>query len=905
MESNDIPKAYDPGAWEERLYRKWEESGLFNPDTCIEADVTKADAEPFSVLMPPPNVTGVLHLGHAMENAIMDVMARQKRMSGYRTLYLPGADHAAIATQARVEKRLVEDGMENPRETLGREGLLEKVRAYADESKDAITHQVRAMGSSCDWSRFVYTFDDARANAVNVMFQKMYNDGLIYRGDRIVNWDPNLQTTVSDDEIVREEETTKFYYLRYGPFTISTARPETKFGDKYVVMHPEDKRYKKYEHGQTLELEWISGPITATIIKDEAVDPSFGTGVMTITPWHDMTDFEIAERHNLDREQIIDFDGKLLPIAGEFAGTPILEARGTIIERLQEKGLVEKIDEEYVHSIARNERGSGLIEPQIKRQWFVAVDREVPGRGKTIKDLMREAVTTGLDGDPEKKVKIRPERFEKIYLHWIDNLRDWCISRQIWWGHRIPVWYKKPTTDNGQLTTEEKIYCGAEAPEGEGWEQDPDTLDTWFSSGLWSFSTLGWPSHIASRSEAGRPSQASNSGKLGPKYDLENFHPTSFMQMGYEILFFWMARMILMTGYGLETIPFRNVYIHGMLRDRDGRKFSKSLGNGIDPIEVGRKYGTDALRLALLSDITPGNDARFSIDRVENARNFVNKLWNIARYVDTMSEASDAEPKAGSLSDRFILARLDRVIHQADEHFQEYRFSLALETLRSFTRDDFADWYVEIHKVEKNDAVLRHVFDTLLRLWHPFIPFVTEAIHETRNGKGFLMVSAWPEAGDEASRDAEAEASFHELRNLIKKIRNLRAAYRIDPGRMLAISLRTDLAPVRESAPVIRRLARVEITEEDEEGARADIVVSDRLGASVSLEGIIDIDTERARLENEYTEIERHAERLADKLGNRNFTDHAPKPVIEQTRTLLEEAQAKARELKQHIDAIS
>lgn len=885
MEANDIPKAYDPTQWEEHLYRNWEKSGFFDPDICIEQGVTKADAEPFSVLMPPPNVTGVLHLGHAMENSIMDVMARQKRMCGFRTLFLPGADHAAIATQARVEKHLVEAGMKNPRQELGREGLLEKVRVYADESKDTITRQVRAMGSSCDWSRFVYTFDEPRAHAVNEMFRKMYDDGLIYRGDRIVNWDPNLQTTVSDDEIVREEETTKFYYLRYGPFIISTARPETKFGDKYVVMHPDDDRYREYEHGQKIDLEWINGPITATIVKDEAVDPSFGTGVMTITPWHDVTDFEIAERHDLEREQIIDFDGKLLPIAGEFAGMPILEARKGIIERLQKKGLVEKIDDEYVHSIARNERGGGLIEPQIKRQWFVAVNREIPGRGKTLKDLMREAVTTGLDGDPEKRVSIQPERFEKVYLHWIDNLRDWCISRQIWWGHRIPVWYKKRTTDNGQQTTEEEIYCGTEAPEGEGWEQGSDTLDTWFSSGLWSFSTLGWASDDAK--------------------DLETFHPTSFMQMGYEILFFWMARMILMTGYGLETIPFRDVYIHGILRDKDGRKFSKSLGNGIDPIEIGREYGTDALRLALLSDITPGNDARFSYDKVENARNFVNKFWNIARYVDTISKASGAELEACSLSDYFILARLERVIREVDTHFADYRFSLAIETLRAFTWDDFADWYVEIHKVERNDAVLRHVFDTLIRLWHPFIPFVTEAIHETRDSEGLLMVAAWPKASEASPEGTEAETLFDELRELITKIRNLRAAYRIDPGTRLTVAIRTREEAIRKSTPVIERLSRTEMMDEIHEGTTADIVVSERLGASVSLEGVIDTAIERTRLEKELSSAEQYAGNLIKKLENKRFTDRAPKQIVEQTRTLLEETRVKIRELKQHLEAIS
>jgi valyl-tRNA synthetase len=912
MEANNIPKAYDPKEWEEKLYQKWEKSGFFNPDTCIERGVTKADAEPFSVLMPPPNVTGVLHLGHAMENSIMDVMARSKRMRGFRTLFLPGADHAAVATQSRVEKNLVAAGMKNPRQELGREGLLEKVRTYADESKNTITRQVRAMGSSCDWSRFVYTFDEPRAHAVNAMFKKMYDDGLIYKGYRVVNWSVKGQSTCSDDELEHIERPAKLYTFRYSedfPIPVATTRPETKLGDTAVAVHPEDTRYKDLI-GKVFEVEiGAAKPLSITIIGDEEVDPSFGTGAVGVTPAHSQTDFEIRERHpEIGIMQVIGEDGRMTPEAGPtYAGLTTLEAREKFVEYLRENGLLEA-EEDITQNVGTSDRFGDVVEVVPKEQWFVAVNREIPGRGKSLKDLMREAVTTGLDGDPEKRVSIQPERFEKVYLHWIDNLRDWCISRQIWWGHRIPVWYRisKQETDNSkQGEGAEAIYCGTEAPEEDGWEQDPDTLDTWFSSGLWSFSTLGWPSHIATRSEAGGPSLDVDDRKRGPEHDLANFHPTSFMQMGYEILFFWMARMILMTSYGLETIPFRNVYIHGILRDQDGRKFSKSLGNGIDPIEVGREYGTDALRLALLSDITPGNDARFSYDKVENARNFVNKLWNIARYVDTMSEASDAEPKARSLSDRFVLSRLDRVIREVDAYFADYRFSLALDTLRSFTWDDFADWYVEIHKVEGNDAVLHHIFDTLIRLWHPFIPFVTEAIHETRDSEELLMVTPWPQASETSPEDTEAEMLFDELRELVTKIRNLRAVYRIGPSTILRTVLRTDIDTIQESAPVIARLARVDITDDTTTGAAADIVVSDRLSAHVILEGTIDIDAERKRLESEREESETYARSLTQKLGNTNFTDRAPKEVVEHTKVLRDEAVRKAEELRGHIESIS
>ncbi|NTW76095.1 MAG: class I tRNA ligase family protein, partial [Candidatus Moranbacteria bacterium] len=446
--------------------------------------------------------------------------------------------------------------------------------------------------------------------------------------------------------------------------------------------------------------------------------------------------------------------------------------------------------------------------------------------------------------------------------------------------------YKKPTTDNRQLTTDEEgeieMYCGVEAPEGEGWEQDPDTLDTWFSSGLWSFSTLGWPD-------------------AGAK-DLATFHPTSFMQMGYEILFFWMARMILMTGYGLGTIPFQNVYIHGILRDKDGRKFSKSLGNGIDPIDIGKEYGTDALRLALLSDVTPGNDSRFSTEKMETSRNFVNKLWNISRYVATMSTASVETPVPKSLSDRYILGRLSHIVNETAEHLSESRFSLAIETLRSFTLDDFADWYLEIHKVEKNDAVLQHVFDALLRLWHPFLPFVTEAINETRGNGGLLMVTHWPDISEDM--DIDAETAFNELRLLVTKIRNLRATYRIDPIRRLKGSLTSKGIDLSESYTAVERLARIEIATSFD-GSSAELIISDRLSASISLEGIIDIDAERTRLTKELTEAETYAKSLEAKLGNPSFAERAPEAVVAQTRNLLDETNAKAEELRGHLSSIS
>ena len=483
---------YNPEETEGRIYQLWLDLGVFDPDICVKKGYTKADAEPYLIVMPPPNVTGVLHMGHALMITIEDILIRFARMSGKRTLWLPGTDHAAIATQAKVEKDIYKKEKRS-RHDIGRDELLRRIERFAKESHDTIVEQIKVTGASCDWSREAFTLDEVRTKAVRTMFKKMYDDGLVYRGQRIVNWDPKGQTTISDDEIVYKEEGTTFYTFKYGPFEIATARPETKFGDKYVVMHPDDKRYTKYKNGEKFELEWINGPITATVVKDPAIDMAFGTGVMTITPWHSMVDFEIAERHNLDKEQIIDTYGRLLSIAGEFAGKKISEARALIVEKMRAKGLVVK-EEAYTHNVATAERTGGLIEPQIMKQWFVAVNKEftlpysaIPGIASgsktTLKEIMRKVVES-------RATTIIPEHFEKTYFHWIDNLRDWCISRQIWYGHRIPVWYRSTKLTAGQ---NDEVYAGVEAPDGEGWDQDPDTLDTWFSSGLWTFSTLGWP----------------------------------------------------------------------------------------------------------------------------------------------------------------------------------------------------------------------------------------------------------------------------------------------------------------------------------------------------------------------------------------------------------------------------
>lgn len=586
------------------------------------------------------------------------------------------------------------------------------------------------MGASVDWSREAFTLDEKRGRAVNTAFKKMYDDGLIYRGARIVNWDPKLQTTVSDDEIEWQEETAPFYYLTYGPFTIGTSRPETKFGDKYVVMHPDDARYAKYKDGQKIELEWINGPITATIVKDSAIDMTFGTGVMTITPWHDTTDFEIAERHDLDKEQIIDERGILLPVAGEFAGQHIKKARPLIVEKLKEKGLLEKVDEKYVHNIAINSRGGGVIEPQIKKQWFVAVDKEFTlprssiegissGATTTLKRLMRHVVES-------KQIQIIPDRFEKIYFNWINNLHDWCVSRQIWYGHRIPVWYK-----------DSQIHAG-ETPKESGWTQDPDTLDTWFSSGLWTFSTLGWP-------------DTENA-------DFKMFHPTSLLETGYDIIFFWVARMILMSGYLLGDVPFKTVYLHGLVRDAKGRKMSKSLGNTINPLDMIEKYGADATRLSLLIGAPAGNDISLSEDKIRGYKHFANKIWNAARFVlsNTNSMSINAAPALSEIDAR-TLSEFETFTKEITADIEAYRLHLASEKLYHYFWHTFADVIIEQTKPRlKDDAngqdkisaqyTLLYIFTDCIIMLHPFAPFVTEAVWSVMPGtKNLLIAAPWPD----------------------------------------------------------------------------------------------------------------------------------------------------------------
>ena len=713
--NQELPKQYNPKEHEDAVYKQWEQSGYFNPDTMIERGFTGKDNPVFSMVLPPPNVTGTLHIGHAVMLAIEDTLVRFWRMKGHRTLWVPGTDHAAIATQTRVEKDLYENERKT-RHDLGREQFITRVEEFAQQSHDTIVNQVKKMGASVDWSREAYTLDEQRSKAVRRAFKTMYDAGLIYQADRIVNWDPKMQTTISDDEIEWKEEKTPLYYLKFGPFTIATARPETKFADKYVVMHPEDERYKNYKHNESFEVEWLGGTITATVIKDDCIDMEFGTGVMTITPWHDATDFDIATRHNLEPVQVIDENGVLLPIAGEFAGMNIQDARPKIVENLKQKGLLQNIDESYTHRIATNSRGGGVIEPHIKKQWWVDVNKSftlqnsnIPsiqsGESITLKELMRRVVKNG-------DIKIIPERFEKNYFYWIDNLRDWNISRQLWYGHRIPVWYK-----------DGEVYCGEEPPQEQGWEQDPDTLDTWFSSGTWTFTTLGWPEDTQ---------------------DFQTYHPTHTLETGYDILFFWVARMILMSGYLVESLPFKNVYLHGLVRDAKGRKMSKSLGNIIDPLDLIEQYGADATRLALIGGNAAGGDITLSDDKIKGYKHYINKMWNITRFVlmqtsdfrENQQGMAEATTVRVSTRDVELISEAAQVIDQASKDVEMYRFHLALEKLYQYTWHRFADVILEESKPilqeaeqkESRQHTLLDILTQLLKAHHPFMPFATEVM---------------------------------------------------------------------------------------------------------------------------------------------------------------------------------
>ena len=715
-------KPYDPAETEDRIYKIWTESGFFNPDVCIEKGITSKDAKPFSIVLPPPNVTGTLHIGHASMLVIEDIMVRFARMRGFNTLWLPGTDHAAIATQSKVEKILEKEGKR--KSDLGREAFLKEVETFAQNSHDTIVQQMKKMGTSVDWSREAYTLDEKRNFAVRTAFKKMYDDGLIYRGYRIVNWDPKGQTVISDDEIVYEERKAKLYTFKYSkdfPISISTTRPETKVGDTAVAVHPDDPRYKDFI-GKTYIVENFCGvKLSIQIIADTGVEKDFGTGALGVTPAHSTIDWEMAQKNKLEVKPVINEFAKMTVGGENILGKKTTEAREIIAQWLRDENLMEK-EEEINQIISTAERTGAIIEPLPKLQWFINVNKPIIERnGKTLKELMLEPIIN-------KDINILPDRFEKVYYNWVNNLRDWCISRQIWYGHRIPVWYKG-----------KEIYCGLEAPEGEGWEQDSDTLDTWFSSGLWTFSTLGWPDLNAP--------------------DFKKYHPTTVLETGYDIIFFWVARMILMSQYLVGEIPFKTVYLHGLVRDAKGRKMSKSLGNIIDPLDMSTKYGTDAVRMSLIIGTGPGNDSKMSEDKIKAYKNFANKLWNITRFVLSATDGIiyESDFKNYTENDLELIKERDELIADITKEMNDYKFYLVGEKIYAYTWSRFADIIIEESKniLANGDSTIKNsraqfLLHTLMKIniiLHPFMPFVTEelwSILPEIDNKNLLMVTRWP-----------------------------------------------------------------------------------------------------------------------------------------------------------------
>ncbi len=683
-------KPYSPLETEDRIYEGWLKSGYFNPD-----NLPARHKEPFSIVLPPPNVTGILHMGSALMIAIEDIMVRYARMQGKKTLWIPGTDHAAIATQSKVEKE-IQKAEGKSRHDLGREELLKRIDAFAKESHDHIVHQIRKLGASVDWSREAFTLDEQRNLAVRTVFKKMYDDGLIYRGYRVVNWDPKGQTTISDDEIVYEERRAKMYTFKYSkdfPISISTTRPETKVGDVAVAVHPTDERYKQYI-GKEYDAVFAGAPIHIKIIADEKVEKEFGTGALGVTPAHSMVDYEIAQRHDLEIKPVINEYAKLT--VSDFAGKKTSEARELIVEWIKKEGLLEK-EEEIIQNISTAERTGGIVEPLPKLQWFIDVNKKFRD-GKSLKDLMLKA---------GEKIEILPDRYKKVYFHWIENLRDWCISRQIWYGHRVPVWYKG-----------DEIYCDITPPQGEGWKQDEDTLDTWFSSGLWTFSTLGWPD----------------------KFD-KQYHPTTIIETGTDILFFWVARMIMMSEYILGEIPFKTVYLHGLVRDEKGRKISKSLGNNIDPVDMAKKYGADATRMSLIVGVGPGNDSKIGEDKIKGYRNFSNKLWNITRFIYTNCSSTEKLNER----DQKIMDDFDALLKEITKEMDEYKFYLVAEKLYHYVWHEFADKILEESKTildPSRQSLLLQIHKKILIALHPFMPFITEEIWST-NEKSPLIIEPW------------------------------------------------------------------------------------------------------------------------------------------------------------------
>ena len=872
-----MPRAYDAASVEQRIYQNWWDSDYFVP----RIDV---DRQPFCVIMPPPNVTGELHLGHALTASLQDSLARWHRMCGDPTLWLPGKDHAGIATQWVVERALAAEGTN--RHELGREKFEERVWEWVALYGNTIDEQHRRLGTSCDWSRLRFTLDPGPVHAVRTTFVNLFNKGLIYRHERIINWCPRCATALSDLEVEYEEQDGRLYYIHYpladNPadyVTVATTRPESMLGDTGVAVHPNDERYAD-KVGQMVSLPIVGRDIP--VVGDMAIEMEFGTGALKVTPGHDLVDFEIGERHDLPIVTVIGFDGCMTDEAGpEYSGMERFAARSAVVAELEATGALEKI-EDYHHSVGHCQRCSEVVEPLISLQWFLNVGKhDQPGT------IAGNAYAAVVNGD----IEIVPERFARVYLNWLENIRDWCISRQLWWGHRIPVWYCQSCGSQTAHIEDPDVCPDCGSPDI---EQESDVLDTWFSSGLWPHSTLGWPDVDSA--------------------DLDYFYPNTVLETGYDILFFWVARMIMLGIENTGEVPFRSVYLHGMVLDAQGQKMSKTRGNTLDPLDLLEQYGTDALRFALTTGTAPGNNLRLSDDKLESARNFANKIWNAARFVISAIEGRDdlsdwyELPSPQHREDRWIVSRLDALTASVNEGLAQFELGDAQQKLYDFVWNDFCDWYIEMAKVRLRSrqpgeaaATLVHVLERSLRLLHPFMPFVTEEIWQNlmkrvptseAEAAPSIMVAAYPQVGTpRPAPDAEYEVDV--VMQTIRAVRNMRAQLRIPAGQKLEAAIETNgmMSVVSEEQDVISALARVEplrvLDAGDSEAASGVSLVVNPLVVRLGLAGVVDLAVETERLDNELGETRRSQERVEQLLDNPNFVAKARPEVVEKERQRL------------------
>ena len=877
MEEKNIPTVYDPQSFEKKWYKYWEDNKLFHAEV-------KMDKQPFSIVIPPPNVTGQLHMGHALDNTLQDIQIRWRRMQGYNTLWMPGADHAGIATQIKVEEMLAQDNIS--RYDLGRDKFIEKVWEWKEQYGDRIITQLKSLGASCDWERERFTMDEGCSKAVREVFVSLYEKGLIYQGYRITNWCPRCNTALSDIEVEHEDKPGNLYHLRYQVensdeyIIVATTRPETMLGDSGVAVHPEDERYC-HLIGKNLILPIVERKIP--IFADDYVDPFFGTGAVKVTPAHDPNDFEMGQRHNLEQIVILNSNATMAENTGKYQGLDRYACRKALLQDLEAIGALVKI-EEHNHAVGQCQRCSTIVEPMVSKQWFVKME--------SLAQPAIAAVET-------EKIKFVPERFTKIYLNWLDGIRDWCISRQIWWGHRIPAWYCEcGETIVARDSVNSCPKCGSANV-----KQDEDVLDTWFSSALWPFSTMGWPEQTP---------------------ELKQFYPTSVLVTGYDIIFFWVARMIMMGLEFQQEIPFKHVFIHGLVRDSQGRKMSKSLGNGIDPLEVVEKYGADTLRFMLITGNTPGNDMRFYWERVESTRNFANKLWNASRFVlmnlTDYDENFDPQASDYTLADKWILSRYNQTVSDVTRNLERFELGEAGRAIYEFIWNEFCDWYIELSKArlynkEDNRArqtaqsVLCYVLENTLKLLHPFMPFITEEIwqHIPHEGDS-IIVASWP-VEQTTLTDKKAELNMEIVMETIKAIRNMRAEVNVAPGRKSEAILQLASAELVQlfelNASYVKTLAAVEplnvslTTPEKPENAMAAVVSGVEI--YMPLKGLIDVDKETARLNKELLTLDKELARVSGKLSNEGFVAKAPPDVIEKEKAKQQEFEEKVKAINERL----